>query len=74
MFLSSPGDVNITGNSLEVPVSGRHGHQGFVAAEEQMGRQELAKFILIDPENADILVDRNTFVLRYEDWIMSVQH
>ena len=48
-------------------MSGRHGHQGFVAAEEQMGRQELAKFILIDPENADILVDRNTFVLRYED-------
>ena len=66
-FSPSPGDVKITGNSLEVPVSGRHGHHGFVAAEEQMGRQELANFILIEPEHADVLVDGNTFVLRYTD-------
>ena len=62
---SSPGDVNITGNSLEVPVRGLHGHHGFVAGEKQLGRLELSKFILIEPEHADALVDSNTFVLRY---------
>ena len=66
-FFRSPGDVNITGNSLEVPVSGRHGHHGFVATEEELGRQELAKFILVEPEHADVLLDGNTFVLRYTD-------
>jgi len=66
-LLSSPGDVNITGNSLEVPVRGRHGHHGFVAAEEQIGRQQLSKFILIEPPTAEALVDGNSFVLRYTD-------
>ena len=66
-FFSSPGDVNITGNSMEVPVRGRHGHHGFVAAEEQLGREELSEFILIEPSDADALVDGNTFVLRYTD-------
>jgi len=66
-LLSSPGDVNITGNSMEVPVRGRHGHHGFVAAEEQLGREELSEFILIEPSDADALVDGNTFVLRYTD-------
>ena len=59
--------MNITSNSLEVPVSSRHGHHGFVAAEEELGRQELAKFILVEPEHAAVLVDGNTFVLRYTD-------
>ena len=68
IFFSSPGDVNITGNSLEVLVRGRHGHHGFVAAEEQLGREELSEFILIEPSDADALVDGNTFVLRYTDW------
>ena len=59
--------MNITGNILEVPVRGRHGHHGFVAAEEQLGREELSEFILIEPSDADALVDGNTFVLRYTD-------
>ena len=60
-----PGDVNITGNNPEVAVTGRHGHHGFVAAEEQMGRREL---ILFEPQDSDALVMGNTFVLRYTDW------
>ena len=72
-FSPSPGDVNITSNSLEVPVSSRHGHHGFVAAEEELGRQELAKFILVEPEHAAVLVDGNTFVLRYTDWTLIVK-
>ena len=66
-FVPRPGDVNITGNSLEVPVRGRQGHHGFVAAEEQLGRQQLSKFILIEPKHAEALVVGNTFVLRYTD-------
>ena len=46
---------------------GRHGHHGFVAAEEQIGRQQLSKFILIEPPTAEALVDGNSFVLRYTD-------
>ena len=68
IFFPSPGDVNITGNSLEVPVTGRHGHHGFVAVEEQLGRQELSKYILIEPQDSEALVVGNTFVLRYIDW------
>ena len=67
IFFPSPGDVNITGNSLEVPVTGRHGHHGFVAVEEQLGRQELSKYILIEPQDSEALVVGNTFVLRYID-------
>ena len=74
IFFPSPGDVNITGNSLEVPVTGRHGLHGFVAVEEQLGRQELSKFILVEPQDSEALVAGNTFVLRYTDWTLFTQH
>ena len=59
--------MNITGNTLEVLVTGQHGHHGFVAVEEQLGRQELSKYILIEPQDSEALVVGNTFVLRYID-------
>ena len=63
----SPGEVNITGNSLEVPVRDRHNHQGFIAAEENIGMKEFSEYILFEPSSAEALVDGNSFVLRYTD-------
>ena len=63
----SPGEVNITGNSLEVPVRGRHNHQGFIAAEESIGMKEFSEYILFEPSSVEALVDGNSFVLRYTD-------
>ena len=63
----SPGEVNITGNSLEVPVRDRHNHQGFIAAEERIGMEELSGYILFEPPCVEALVDGNSFALRYTD-------
>ena len=66
-LLSTPGEVNVTSNSLEQGVRARHGHHGYMLAEHGMARRQVEHFVMLEPPTSPSFMWANTFVLKYLD-------
>ena len=66
-LLSTPGEVNLTGNSVEQGVRARHGHHGYMVAEHGLDREQVGQFVMLEPPTSPAFIWANTFVLKYLD-------